>query len=286
MLSIFTTATNPFKRGDLFDQAINCYKELADELIIVDGKNEVKPDVDPDWSSGSTLVWFVHSEWPQEFEWPLIGQKFQKGYEQASEDWVIHADLDFIFHEDDFNHIHDVLKNHDDKPALSFFKYQFILPDRYNLKSRLVIAVNKGKYGDRIRFDSGGDLCQPSLDGKYIEPKDVPEARVPIYNYEKILKTKEQIAEDQGRMERAWMRHFGTYHMSKDGTDEDAYNKWIEMQKGRIQKSQNHIKLEEHPKYMQETIRNLQPHQFGYNGFDELGVVNDYLPDGYKGNWK
>ncbi len=248
-LSIFTTITRPDVRGDNWGDAEACYDELADELIVIDG----------------------HGTWPQEFSWPLIGEHFQRGYEACTGDWVIHADLDFIFHEKDFDDIRKVLEQHNDLPALSFYKYQFVLPDRYNLKSRLVVAVNKGKYGDRIRFDSGGDLAQPSLDGRYINPDQVPEAKVGFYNFEKLIKNKDQIKDDCGRMERAYFRHFGKYQFKEsDGTDEKAYQGWLTMVTGRFRKPQQKVNIDDLPKFVRETVENLEPNQWGYNGFGHL----------------
>jgi len=227
---------------------------FSDEVSLIDGKDT----------------------WPKEFSWPVIGEHFQRGYEKCTGDWVFHLDTDFIFHEQDYTAIRQACKDNPEAPALSFWKWQFILPDRYTLKSRLVIAVNKKKYGDRIKFNSGGDLCQPSLDGEYIKPESVPEARIPFYNYEKILKTKAQIAEDCGRMERAYKRHFGSYQMGSDGTDESAYQAWLKMTVGRFYaREQKHIPLSDHPKVMQETIELLKPEQFGYNGHNNF-EVNDY----------
>ena len=54
-LSIFTTMTNPDDRNDPWKEALNCYEELADEVIVV-GKN-----------------------WPYEFSWDEIGKTFQEG---------------------------------------------------------------------------------------------------------------------------------------------------------------------------------------------------------------
>lgn len=274
-LSIFTTVTDPNRRGDNYIDARRCYQELANEVVIVDGSayNYLKP-------RNRIINRIEHSiklyhEWPKEFSWEFIGQQFQRGYEACTGDWVIRADLDMLFHEKDFRAIREACAVYNDQPALSFYKWQFILPDRYNLKSRLVLAVNKGKFGDRIRFDSGGDLCQPSLDGEELTPDSVPEAAIPVYNYEKLLKTREQIAQDQGRMERAWFRLHGEYQMKSDGTDEGALDRWIQAQKGKFSKPQRHIKLEEHPKFIQQTIKNLKPENWGYSGFGEL-EVNSY----------
>lgn len=268
-LSVFTTITDSQRRGDLWRQASDCYEDLADEVVVVDGTYRFPTTKDQFigelQGEGHNKV--VLNEWPKEFMWDFIGQQFQRGYEACTGDWVIHADLDFIFHEDDFDKIRNACVDWNEYPALTFNKRQFILPDRYNVKSRLVLAVNKRKFGDRIKFNSGSDLCQPSLDGNYISTNDVPNLKIPFYNYEKLLKTKEQIMEDQGRMERAYFRYFGQYQMGSNGTDEDAFQKWYETQKRKLKKPHQKIDLYQHPKYMQDTIEKLKPHQFGHSMF-------------------
>lgn len=272
ILSLFTTVTNPTLRGDNIKDALKCYDQLADEIVVIDGDNNLQLRR----KLGKQVR--IKNYWPKEFIWPFIGYQFTKGYQACNGDAVIHADLDFIFHEKDIEAIRQAaeIMLDNNAPAMSFYKHQFILPDRYNLKSRLVIMVNKRDFGDRIKFDSGGDLAQPSLDGIYLNPDDLLEAGIAFNNYEKLLKTKEQIADDQGRMERAYKRHFGHTQMVSDGTDEDAYIKWIEAQVGKFAKPQKRIELEEHPKYVQETIRDLKPENWGYNGHGYL-ETNDYV---------
>lgn len=264
-LSIFTTVTNPILRGDNLYPSLECYEELADEVVIVNGKLNAPlyGEKARDTTKNITYVW------PRKFSWDFIGQQFQRGYEACTGDVVIHADLDFIFHEQDFNSIRQAAQEMLDngEPARSFYKYQFIQPDRYNLKSRLVIMVNKRDYGDRIKFNSGGDLCQPSLDGNELSPDEVKESGIAFYNYEKLCKTKEQILDDVGRMDRAYNSYFGKYIYGEDGSDPSAYEGWLKMMVGRYGKPQKEIKLEEHPKYIIETIKNLNPNQWGYSGF-------------------
>lgn len=273
-LSIFTTATNPSSRGDLEQPAMKCYTELADEIVYVDGSGDLPNDNITKHNETThgyrTDLKELHYKWPKEFSWEFIGQQFQRGYEACTGDWVIHADLDFIFHERDYRAIRMACENNPDAPALSFWKFQMYQPDRYNLKSRLIIAVNKGKYGDRIRFDSGGDLAQPSLDEKYIEPSDVPESGIPFYNYDFLTKTRDQVTDDVGRMDRAYERHFGKWLYSKDGTEESAYKGWLEMVIGRSNKPSKKLKLSDHPKVMQNTIKNLRQNQCGYSIFGNV----------------
>jgi len=239
-ISAFITKTRPEERGDRFDL---CYKmacELFDEVVVIDGEKT----------------------WPKEFDWTLIGEHFQRGYEEATGDWVFHLDTDFIFHEQDYDSIRKACQT--DAHSLSFLKYQFIRPDRYNLKSRLVLAVNKGKYGDRIRFDSGGDLCQPSLDGEYITPDDAVDTRIPFFNYDKTFKIEKQVRDDVERMARAWTRHFGNTTL---GTDETAFDEWLKMVIGRGNKVSEQVSLSFHPKVVQEALLEIHPEQFGYDGF-------------------
>lgn len=269
-LSIFTTSSTPARRGDNARDALACYRALADEVVVVVGGFGSLPSYGPSYKT-------VQRYWPREFSWNFIGQQFTRGYQIATGDVVIHADLDFIFHERDFEAIRAAAQKMLDEqmPAMSFYKYQFILPDRYNLKSRLVVMVNKRDYGDRIQFDAGGDKCQPSLDGKELHPDDVPEAKVPLYNYEKLLKTEDQIRDDVGRMARAWNTYFGEYKLG--GPDDDsAYAEWVKMVKGRFAKPQEHIPITDHPKFVQETIKGLRPDQWGHSGFGEL-EENDYV---------
>lgn len=268
MISIFTTATDPLRRGDIYAESIRCYEDLAEEVVVVDGgfldyKKRVK------------------STWPKEFDWSFIGQQFQKGYLACRGDWVIRCDLDYIFHENDFEKIRQALSDNPRSPGVSFYKWQFVQPDRYNLKSRLVIAVNKKEFGDRIRFDGGGDLCQPTLDGNLLELTEMPQAGIPFYNYEKLTKTVEQIADDVGRMDRAYFKHFGKY-LYGSGDDQSAFDGWIKMSIGRYLKPSKTIRLEEHPKYIQETIKNLRPDQFGHNAFGQL-EENRYAQDLMRG---
>lgn len=266
-LSIFTTATSPNIRGDNYYDSLNCFRDLADEVVIVDGSYQAN-NPDKKWFDDDT--WYFKREiyeWPYDFDWLQISRAYQKGYENCTGDWALFADLDFIFHEKDFEAIRKVMQDNNDKPALSFWKFQFILPDRYNLKSRRVIAINKKLVGDRVKMNGGGDLCQTTLDGKHLTPDDVPESRIAFYNYEKILKTKDQIIDDVGRMERAYFKQFGVRQYGSDGTPEDIYNKWYAAQRGKFEKPQEHISLTDHPKYIQDTIKNLKPENFGYNGF-------------------
>ena len=73
-----------------------CYEDLADEVIV------------------------VGEDWPDTFSWPYIGQTFQKGLEKSTGDWAIRMDLDYFFHEKDFEYIRKFLTKKDKYPVVVF----------------------------------------------------------------------------------------------------------------------------------------------------------------------
>lgn len=276
-LSIFTTLSNPGHRQDPWQEALRCYADLADELVVIDGSMTKNGQVIK--FLDSLLIGqytYTHSPWPKEFEWSFIGQQFQKGYEYCSGDWVIRMDLDYFLHHHDFNKIHTILENNPQVPAFSFWKYQFLLVDRYQIKSRPVLAFNKKHFGDRLQLLGGDDLCQPVLDGKLLTPYDVPEMKVPIYNYDFCFKQEDIIKYDFARFCRAWGKTFHSYPFGGPSNDE-AIEGFKKMMVGRFASREFAvIALDEHPKYIQDKIRTMEKNRFGYNMFGWIDEKASY----------
>lgn len=267
-ISIFVAITDPIKRQDPFMEAMESYLDLADEVVIVNGGLWSKEFRWP--KEGKVKV--IDSIWPEKFTWPFIGQQFQRGYEACTGDWVIHCDSDYIFHENDISKIRQKLEESSEEMALSFWKFQFLLVDRYNLKSRTVIAVNRRLGGSDIRFDSGGDLCQPSYKGQELKSDSVGEAGFPFWNYDFCFKNYHTIAKDWARFRQAWKDHFG-----------NDFGAFRDMMVGRYDgRSWQKVALEDHPKYIQARIKSMSPDLFGYSMFDWIKDRADY----FKKVWK
>ena len=241
-LSICTTYTNPEERMDPWVEALQCYNELADEVV----------------RSGES--------WPSEFSWDYIGKMFNESFQKATGDWVIRMDLDYFFHEKDFLNLRKYLAKNFNQPAVAFPKCQFFTPDRYSIKSNIVIAYNK-KYFPKIKLNGGGDLCLPTIDGIEIKPKDVPISKIKLWNYDCMFKTKEIIKHDRARFARAWFSYFGDWG-EEDGSDPElAFKTWFTMIEERYRKHNKKISIDKHPKFILNKIRNLNQDQFGYNAF-------------------
>jgi glycosyltransferase involved in cell wall biosynthesis len=300
-ISIFTSITNPEQRQDAWKEAIGCYLDFADEVVVIDGSDH--PGLQNATYNGLN-IWkkqpiIIKHRWPEEFDWTFIGQQFQRGYDACTGDWVLRMDIDYLIHENDFEDIRKFLDNCT-APVACMPKKQFLLADEYRVKSLIPIAFNKKKYGDRIKLDSGGDLCQPSLDEIEVDKEKMPiisrkvpvvvtgaskgqiQKRLPnvqeedgvlymmdkgihIWNYECILRTKEVEAREFHRFAKAWERTFRRDSLGAESEDK-ALQKFLDMQLGRY-KAGGWAKclLEDHPKYMQEKIKDLTENQFGHS---------------------
>ena len=117
-ISIFTSYTNPEERMDPWVESLQCYKEFADEVVV------------------------VGEDWEYEFSFDHIGKTFQQGFEESSGDWVIKMDIDTMIHEKDFDSLYTSMKKYNDYPALSMRKFQFFSPLRFHTKSRMGMVLN------------------------------------------------------------------------------------------------------------------------------------------------
>ena len=105
-ISVITSFTNPEERMDPWREALNCYENFADEVVV----------------TGQNLK--------EEFEFSDIGLMFQEGFDKASGDWVVKLDIDTFLHEKDFNDLYSAMKKFNEYPAISLRKFQFFTPEQ------------------------------------------------------------------------------------------------------------------------------------------------------------
>ena len=92
----------------------------------------------------------------------------------------------------------------------------------------MCIALNKKQFPN-IQMNGGGDVCQPTLDGKLISPENVPYEKIAIWNYDSVFKTKKIISHDRARFARAWHSYFGDYGDRGGPTEKEAFDAWLNM---------------------------------------------------------
>ena len=304
-ISAFVTISNWQERQDPFIECMENMLDFADEVVVVNGGDkplEMHKHL-KNWDVVRNKIVSLKHKWPKEFDWKFIGEQFQRGYDACTGDIVIRMDADYFLHENDFDYIKMFLASKPDSPVYLLAKKQFLLTDRSGVKSLVPMVFNKGKFGNRIKLDSGGDLCQPSLDGKEVNKDDCPlikkreyiiigegvteeqiRKRIPkaskkigqnqvyhhdtgihVWNMDFTFKSKKIIKKDFGRFARAWTKTFNNRALGGPD-DESAFKQFMRMQLGRIKKGNWELnKPEDLPKYIQDKVRNIKPSQFGYD---------------------
>lgn len=236
----------------------------------------------------------IYNKWRLN-DYMMYGEQYQKGFEATTGDWVIKADIDYFFHEDDWDDIRMSLEVSNDD-VLYMEKRQLILTNKYKTKALLPI-IFRGSLRGRVRFDSGLDYTYPRVDSKIVSDKNkvlcrksyvvvsdnvteeqitsrLPERvgqenmycmvnRIPFYNYDFTFKDKKTIARDYLKQSKAKYIKTGSHWGL---TKSEALKVFTTMQLGKL-KSKGWIDfpVEKQPKHIQEKIRNLKPEQLGYN---------------------
>lgn len=280
-LSILTTITNPEERQDPWQEALTCYCDLADEIIVVNGGDEIHPKTFGQLAKERADIKELFLPWPYEWSFEELPKHLNAGLEEATGDWVLKLDIDQLIHEENFAEVRDRLGGMY-APVVTFQKMS-ILPNRkFIQKGEMIVAINKKNYPN-ICFgeaeDTETDLCKP-IYKQGINDKDIPygslvayeeagRTGVSLWNFDYTFKTQEFTRKEFFRFSRAYNRYFDTWPWGS--TEEEAFDIFIKMMKGRLEDAKYQItNLSVLPKYIRERYANLTSEQFGFNGWGLL----------------
>ena len=277
-LSILTTITNPDKRQDKWKEAIDCYRELADEVVLVDGSEVAGSAV---LNLGSVKkVKYIWEPWPYEWNWVELPKHLNIGLAECTGDWVLKLDIDQFIHEDDFGFLRKSLEACNGDVAtlqkmsmtygkkfyqkgsapIAFKNKEYIKIGRnVNRRTDLCFAVDTRGHGvesvDDYEMPLGGDL-------------KIEKTSVSYWNYDYFFKTKEFTKEEFWRFSRAYQKYFGEWAFGD--SEEKSFQKFLNMQKGRHDRAPYIYKLEDHSKHIRKAVEELTPEQFGFEAWKLL----------------
>jgi len=257
-ISIFTTITNPEERQDPWKESFASNHGLADELIIINGGMPLPVNI------GLALpkIKEINMPMPDNWSWEDLPKRVDRGLEVATGDWAISMDVDWMFHEKDFKKIRETLETVD-APVASFQKASFYKGGIYQ-KGYTTIAVNKGMFGDKIRFGSIGpeddNLTTPVVAerrdkrGVWEGPAPTKCAKIGVsfFNFDYTFKDDNQINVDAFAASQARKRTFGWDDWGK--TPEEAGDKARAKIEERA-RSATKINLNELPIFIQEKAK-------------------------------
>jgi hypothetical protein len=297
-LSIFVPITKPEYRQDPWRESILNFTEFADEVVIVCGDES---DLKLDFPNPEKIK-LVYNKWRSD-DYTIYGEQYEKGFNATTGDWVIKCDPDYLFHENDWEDIRYFLE--EAKEDYYFMpKKQFILADRFRVKAVMPI-VFRGNLRNQIKFIGGGDYTWPQLDGKDLEEKkrivckkeyvvisdDLPDymiqkrlpdikiengmkfclnRRIPVWNYDFTFKTNDIVSKEFLKQSKARYKKTGSdWGQTKD----KALEYLINMQLGRLSREGWEMcNYDDHPKHIQEKIKNIKPDQLGFNLFSRFDI--------------
>lgn len=272
-LSIIGITANPTEKQYAWKEALESYCDLADEVIIIDGGVE-------DFSVPDK-VRKIRIPDPEVWNWAEHGKKLSLALKEATGDWIIKTDIDWIFHEKDMNKIREKLQLIRD-PVATFQKKTVYPFRKYVQKGAIPIAINRSFKG-RIRFgkdeNNYTDLTYPIWWHEKTDENGVPignlvtqvdwgKTGVDFWNFDYTFKTFEVAKKLFLRMSNAHKTYFGT--TSFGATEEEALKVFINNMKGKLTRGLAIMDLSILPKYIRGRIENIKPEEFGFNGWNLL----------------
>lgn len=274
-LTILTTVTNPEERQDPWVEALKCYLGLADEVVVVNGGSNKHYDFPP-------FVKCVDLAWPYEWNWVEYPRHLNFGKQHCTGDWILRLDIDQFIHEKDFDELRKRLEEAPDNvQAMTMQKMSFTYGGKYYQKGEAIICIRNLPtiaFGKETGKDT--DLCFPIIqtgtevvyDGDNIlyelpigRPLEVGRTGVSYWNYDYYFKTLEFTTKEFFRMSRAYHRYYDTWKFGD--SEKKAFIVFCNMLKARNQQSSYIAEVKDHPKYIQDKIKNITPEQFGHSAW-------------------
>ena len=250
---------NPKTNNYPYKEVINCCLDLFDEILIVDGGTD---DGSFDMLPIDKRIKIIKREWKEDAGWDFLTQQYDCGLQNLTTDWRIKMDADYIFHQDDLVKLRNFLEQHPNDKIVNFEKRCFNLIDRYRVKTKIGLAINKKVYPN-IHWNT---------DDKYQDGNEVLDEEtwttsgINVWVYDNCFKTKKNIKKVMYKFAQACYDKYGKDWGHK--SPEAALKFMIDLFRTRIDTHQQTIiNLEEHPKYIQDKIKNLTDKQLGFSLF-------------------
>jgi hypothetical protein len=192
-------------------------------------------------------------------------------------------DIDWLIHESDFNLFRNKLAwlgSGKDNMVCNLHKLSMLNRYEYHHKGRQTLGIHtkyyKGDIGMGVIRGSEGKCDWTNIirikevkDGiPYGDPIDkMFDLGVSFYNYDCIFRTKEKCKAWIQRASRAYLNETG-YPLYGEG-DDGAWEMWKGMMTSRKGFAHPHkLKINSHPKHIQDKLNNMNPDMWGYENFN------------------
>jgi len=306
-ISAFCLTTNNIKKEFPFIESIKSWLNIADELIVIDG-GSTDGTIEAIKAIGDDRIRIISDEstkWEKDWYYSRLGKNFNRGLKECTGDLAFKFDCDFILHESSYN-LPDKNFKKDCKHILdrqklvaAFTRKNFVLIDRWFPKSLRTLGINLfelKKRGMKIRY--GIDLKKSGWSFEPIIPQkeengiwfghllrskeNSVKIHCNIFNYDRIFNTAEVVKKIRLNYMLASIRQYSlkykyinqpvSTYTEKQLLEnpEIVWGVYKKMVVGNYSKPQTPLTIEQHPKIIQDKVRNLKPEQMGYNSWGWL----------------
>lgn len=277
--------------------------EIVDTLVVVYGDKNDKILIDtlPPEIKGRIIAEYL--EWPQP-EWSYeelpkhLNLALAIAYSERP-DWIIKFDVDYFIHEQDRDKLREILAKQKlmRVEVATLEKLQFFNSKMCYEKGPIQIALNADfniRYGhDRTRYT---DLCQPIIPERTStmvnvnfknKAFDIPSGRqitniertgIHVWNYDYTFKTEPKAMELLYHFDRSHAKFWGSGYSGKNIdsiTPESAFNDYMMLVAGRMNKCTKRLGWTYHPKHIQQRIKEIKTNEFGYSLWDKIEYKDD-----------
>ena len=285
-LSAFVLTTNSIKNQFPFIESIRSWLTILDELIVVDG-GSTDGTIEAIEAIRDNRIKIINNEktkWPEDWDYSKMGENFNIGLENCTGDVVLKFDADYVLHED--GKMREAIQQGFDqeKMTFSFVRRNFILSDRFFVKSKKTLGINMTKVKEITKdLKYGFDLKKWGWGYEFIIPKkkehgiwfgDMIRAKQidwlcpsAVFNYDYMFADKETTKKARFRHYRAHYRQ-QSYMFDVGDNYNDPKTSW-EAYKGQLGKNmkllQEQLDITDHPVLVQKKIKKMTEDNQGHN---------------------
>jgi len=296
-ISFFCIATEPFKNKYPIIESIKSILPLADEVIVVLGRDEKSSTKEIKKISEKVKV-FKTDLWPIDWTYDVMTYHFDYAFKKCRGDFCVKFDIDYVFKYPDGFRLNDLFKKKNSYHKIYLPKYNYIDKNHWMIYKRGIYCINKKlilkeHHNDDDLFFIGNKnyvnelIIETKMREFVYDGKDIK-----VFNYDCSFMDKDLFYEKQFRWYNAYykkwgnLNHFGlTQEILKNKEKLISYT--IERIKDRIEYAGKHGMIyfdsfKYNPALIRLKLRQMNYKNYGFNFFGMLklsNIIYDKIPN-------
>jgi len=248
-------------------ESVKSFMPLCDEIIVVFNYLKEDDEALEKLKSLGDKVKVIYGLFDYErFGWASQGIMRTNGYYACNGDIVIMFDADGILHENDVEKAKQVFDDiYNKQIAYGFFmKHRIFKPDILIRQCKHSGWFNKSILGNNFNFYGMGGNYAPNWEMLPKEQIRGQQLDLWVWGYERCFDTKEVFKH------KLKMRRIMEGSVNKVPDEKEYIKNYLDEVQKRISGDKRFAQIEDHPKIIQDKLRNITKDQFGYDLFGGL----------------